>query len=114
MTMAENNLIGPVVLEHVELSVDFKKAFDEYNLQHATNIIWKKIAELDLEIQETQPFKLIKTEKENALEIIQALVRGVYEIAIYLEPVLPDTAEKIKTLVKENKKPETPLFVRKD
>ncbi len=114
MTMAENNLAGPVVLEHVELSSDFKKAFDEYNLQHATDIIWKKIAELDLEIQETQPFKLIKTEKENALEIIQALVKGVYEIAIYLESILPETAEKIKILVKENKKPETPLFARKD
>jgi len=114
MTMAQNNLSAPIVLEHVEISNEFKKAFDEYNLQHATDFIWKKVAELDLEIQETQPFKLIKTQKEEAVEIIQSLVKGVYEIAVYLESIMPATSVKIKTLVRENKKPEIPLFVRKE
>ena len=51
---------------------------------------------------------------EKAKEIIKELVVGVYDIAVHLEPILPETSEKIKKLVKENKKPETPLFVRKD
>jgi methionyl-tRNA synthetase len=114
MTMSQNNIEKPVEIGKVKLSEDFKNAFEKYNLQEAANIIWKKIGEIDLEIQETQPFKLIKTEKENAIEIIQALVKDVYEIAVYLEAILPETSEKIKKLVKENKKPETPLFVRKD
>lgn len=114
MTMAENNLESQVVLEHVVLSEEFASAFDVYNIQEAANIIWKKIGELDAHIQETTPFKLVKTDKEKGIEIIKGLVQGVYEVAVYLQPLLPETAEKIKVLVKENKKPETPLFVRKD
>jgi len=116
MTMSQNNVIESVAKQTSEivLSEDFKKAVERYNLQEATNIIWKKISELDLKIQTTQPFKLVKTDKEKALEIIKELVAGIYEIAVYLEAIMPEISEKIKKLVKENKKPETPLFVRKD
>ena len=114
MKMSQNNIEKPIEVEKVVLSEDFIKALEKYNIQEATNIIWKKISELDLKIQTTQPFKLIKTEKENAIGIIRALVEDVYEIAVYLEAILPETSEKIKKLVKENKKPETPLFVRKE
>jgi len=114
MTMSQNNIEKPVEIDLISLSEDFKKAVETYNLQEATNIIWKKIGELDAKIQTTQPFKLIKTEKEKAIGIIEELVSGVYEIAIHLEAILPETSEKIKKLVKENKKPETPLFVRKE
>jgi len=114
MTMAQNNLSEPVGVEEVTLSEEFKIEFEKYNLQEAMNIVWRKVGELDAKIQSTQPFKLIKTEKEKAIEIIKELVSSVYEIAVYLEVILPDTSEKIKKLVKENKKPEVPLFIRKD
>ena len=114
MTMAQNNLEQAVETKKVSFSDEFKHAFEHYNLQEAGNIIWKKIGELDAKIQETQPFKLVKTDKEKAVKIIQELVQGVYEVAVYLEPLLPQTSEKIKNLVRENKKPETPLFARKD
>ncbi len=114
MTMSQNNIEKPVEVEEIKLSEDFKKPVEKYNIQEASNIIWKKIGELDSKIQTTQPFKLVKTDKEKAIEIIKELVRGVYEIAVHLEAILPETSEKIKKLVKENKKPETPLFVRKD
>jgi len=114
MTMAQNNIETPVEVGEIKLSDDFKKAVEKFNLQEATNVIWKKIGELDGKIQTTQPFKLIKIDKEKAIEIIKELVTGVYEIAVHLEAVLPETSEKIKKLVKENKKPETPLFIRKE
>lgn len=114
MTMSQNNIEKPIDTDMVQSSDDFKNAMENYNIQEATNIIWKKVSELDLKIQETQPFKLIKTDKENALRIIGELVIGIFEIATYLEPILPETSEKIKELVKENKKPEKPLFLRKD
>ncbi len=112
MTMSQNNLEKAVEIDLVSLSEDFKNAVEKYNLQEATNIIWKKIGELDVKIQTTQPFKLIKTEKEKAIGIIEELVIGVYEIAVHLEAILPETSNKIKKLVKENKKPEVPLFQR--
>ena len=116
MTMSQNNVIASEAKQTREfvLDVNFTDAIEKFNLQEASNIIWKKIGELDAKIQSTQPFKLVKTDKEKAIEIIKELVNGVYEIAVYLEAVLPETSEKIKKLVKENKKPETPLFVRKD
>lgn len=114
MTMAANNLEKPVEIGEVELDEEFKKHFDVYNLQEASNFVWKKIGALDEKIQKTEPFKLVKTDKKRAEEIISGLVEGIHEVSVYLEPLLPETSGKIKTLVKENKKPEKPLFVRKD
>jgi methionyl-tRNA synthetase len=114
MTMSQNNIDKPVEIRKIKLSEDFKDAVERYNLQEATNIIWKKIGELDSKIQTTQPFKLVKTDKEKAIEIIKELVVGIYEIAVHLEAVLPKTSQKIKELIEQNKKPEIPLFVRKD
>jgi hypothetical protein len=31
-----------------------------------------------------------------------------------LNPMMPETNSKLKQLIKENKKPEVPLFLRKD
>jgi methionyl-tRNA synthetase len=114
MTMAQNNLEKSVTVEKNPLSEGFIFEIEKFNLQKATDIIFEKVKELDAKIQTTQPFKLIKTDKERATEIINELVQGVYEIAVHLEAILPETSEKIKQLVKENKKPETPLFVRKE
>jgi len=46
--------------------------------------------------------------------MIADLVVKLYTIARMLNPILPETSEKIKKLIKENKSPEQPLFVRKD
>ncbi len=112
MTMAQNNIDLPVNVGEVKISENIVNAIEKYNLQEATNIIWEKIGEMDAKIQLTQPFKLIKTDKEKAVEIIKELVVGIYEIAIYLEAILPETSDKIKKLVKQNKKPDIPLFLR--
>ncbi len=114
LTMSEKNLEKPAETKWIALDEKFTDAFDRYDIQEAMNFIWNKIKLLDEKIQKTEPFKLIKTDKEKAIEIIKELVEGVHEIAVYLEPLLPETSEKIRMLIKENKKPETPLFVRKD
>jgi hypothetical protein len=38
----------------------------------------------------------------------------LYSIARMLNPILPETSSKIKTLIKENKIPQAPLFLRKE
>jgi methionyl-tRNA synthetase len=114
MTMAQNNLEKSFEASEVKFDKEFEKSFEAYSLQEATNFIWSKIGKLDEKIQKTEPFKLVKTDKEKAVEIIKELVEGIHEISVYLEPLLPETSEKIKKLIKENKKPEKPLFVRKD
>jgi hypothetical protein len=42
------------------------------------------------------------------------MVIRLYEIARMLNPIMPETNVILKKLIKENKKPEKPLFPRKD
>jgi methionyl-tRNA synthetase len=65
-------------------------------------------------IQENQPFKVVKIDKEKGQKMITELVVRLYSVARMLNPILPETSVKIKELVKENKSPESPLFLRKD
>lgn len=114
MTMAEKNLEEPVEVEDRVFPREFITALNTCEIVRAMNIIWEQIGELDRLIQETEPFKLVKTDPEKAKKIISELVNGVYGIARMLAPVMPETSRHIISLVKENKKPEIPLFVRKD
>lgn len=100
-------------VESGDLSEEYKNFMGNYELSKAMDLIWKKISKLDLKIQETQPFKLIKTEPEKAKEILRELVSGLNQIAIMLKPFLPETSEKIIKAIEVNKMPE-PLFLRKE
>jgi hypothetical protein len=42
------------------------------------------------------------------------VVSKLAQIAYGLKPLLPKTSEKLLKIIKENKKPVTPLFLRKD
>ncbi|MFA6416110.1 MAG: methionine--tRNA ligase [Candidatus Paceibacterota bacterium] len=113
MKMSESYLPEPVTVGEVALPDEFKKWLDVFDIGRATDLIWQKITELDLKIQATQPFKLIKEARPAAEKIVAELVQGVAEIAEMLSFIMPATAEKIKVLIKENKMPE-PLFLRKN
>ena len=47
-------------------------------------------------------------------EMIKELVLGLYTIARMLNPLMPETNITLKKLIRENKKPEKPLFLRKE
>ncbi len=115
MKMAEDNLAHPVAIEDKSLESTFTAKLDRYRFDEAMDTIWEHIGKGDVHIQETQPFKMLKSEDPKVVEegkvIVERLVGHVYRIAEYLVPFMPDTAEKIKQAVKENKKPET-LFMR--
>ncbi len=114
MKMAETNLSEPVIIPTKSIPSEFFDLLEKFEIQKAVDFVWQKIAEVDKMIQETQPFKLIKTDKEKGEEIIKDLVIRLYTIGRMLNPIMPETSQKIKNLVKNNKSPETPLFLRKD
>lgn len=114
MKMAETNLSEPVSLPEKSIPREFFDLLEKFEIQKAADFVWQKIAEADRYIQETTPFKLVKTDKEKGVEIIKDLVVRVYTIGRMLNPIMPETSKKIKDLVKANKVPETPLFLRKD
>lgn len=113
MKMAETNLDAPVSVHDIKIDKSFFALIDTYELGNAVKMIFDKITLLDVSIQKQEPFKLIKTEPEVAKKLIQDLSTGLYEIALMLEPFLPETAKHIQNLVLENKSPQTPLFLRK-
>ena len=108
MTLAESNLSEPVTVPEKSIPDEFKNALDKFDINQAANIVWEKIAELDKEIQEKKPWAT----KDK--EVIADLTVKLYTIARMLNPIMPETNAKIKALVKANKKPAEPLFLRKD
>jgi methionyl-tRNA synthetase len=106
------NITSAMIAES-QIPLEYITAMDSYDIQKACNIIWKQIAEADGIIQQTAPFKLVKTDKVAAQNIIKDLCVRLYDIGIMLQPIMPETAKSIISLVLNNKSPEAPLFVRK-
>jgi methionyl-tRNA synthetase len=114
MKMAQDNLEAPVAIAEWEDMSEYFAFYTTYEISKAADYVWNKIAELDKYIQDNQPFKVVKTDKEKGQKMIADLVVGLYSVARMLNPILPETSIKIKELIKANKTPETPLFIRKD
>jgi methionyl-tRNA synthetase len=109
MKMAETHLDTPIdlgVLQPITML-----SLDKYEFQSAMDTIWKSVQSRDETIAETEPFKLVKTDKDAAIKIITGLVKDLYGIGRYLEPFMPKTSKIIKEAVLANKKPEN-LFNR--
>lgn len=103
MKLSETYLTEPVeLLLGSSLKNDWAHEFD---FQGELNRIWKEIADLDLNIQETKPW-----ETKDIIAISELNV-GLIKIATRLEPFMPETAKKIIEAVRQNKKPEN-LFPR--
>jgi methionyl-tRNA synthetase len=115
MKMAEANLSESVFdKDHPKVTNAFvADAVEKFDLQSAMNIIWRAISMLDEAIQKDQPFKLVKEDKEKGIRVIKGMVEELFKIAKLLEPFLPETSQKIQDLVKANKMPTEPLFMRK-
>ncbi len=117
MKMAETNLESCPEIPSMTLTSDWQGAIDAmevFNIPEAMNVVFKHVAELDELIQSKQPFKLVKTNKEEGIAVIKELIIKLNNIAQMLTPVLPETSKKIMEIIKTNKMPEAPLFLRKD
>ena len=113
MKMAEDNLDAPVEIPEHTITDEYFGFIDKFELNKAMDYVWAKIAELDGIIQSTEPYKLVKVDKEKGVEIIKDLAVRLYTIGRLLNPMMPDASAKIKTAVKTNKMPSEPLFLRK-
>lgn len=98
----------------LELPSEFIKHLETFDIKKAIDYVWDRIQNLDKKIQETEPFKVVKTDEAKGKEMIKELVLELYTIARMLNPLMPETNEKLKKLIRDNKKPETPLFLRKE
>ena len=110
LTMAEKYNVF-----HFDSIIDYQDLnLEIFDIKKYVDSIWVKMAALDIYIQTEQPFKKIKINPEEAQIDVEFLCSQLYIIASSLKTVMPDTSEKIIYLLKENKKPENPLFLRKE
>ena len=114
MKMAENNLPAPVEIPTTAIPEEYFNFLNRFEIGRAVHMIWEEASALDVLIQDKQPFKLVKTDLEAGRAVIRELVVRLYLLGEMLGPILPETSEKIKVLVKTNKSPEQPLFLRKE
>ncbi len=93
---------------------EFFAILETYDVKKAADFVWDKIQTLDKKIQDTEPFKVVKVDLEKGKKLISEMVLELYTIARMLNPLLPETNVTLKKLIRDNKKPEKPLFMRKD
>lgn len=95
---------------------EYKEYIREFKFNSALDWLWEGISGLDGLIAEREPFKLIKSEderdREQAKEIVAYALLKLWDIAVLLEPALPETSVKMKECLVNKEVPEA-LFERK-
>ena len=113
MQLAQSNLAVPVKVEFVPYSGEFKQVLERYELGNAIEYISGRVQALDQKINQTEPYKVVKTDMERGRALIAELIRELAAIDLLLEPIVPETSKKIIEAIIANKKPEN-LFPRKE
>jgi methionyl-tRNA synthetase len=113
LTMTEKYIHQNFDITDINYDESWLQAMDNFRFDLSCDIIWAKLAKLDQEISVTKPFKLIKTDKEQAIKLLMIYVNELIIIGKMLAPLLPITSSKILEAIKNNKKPNN-LFERKE
>lgn len=113
MKLAQTHLSEGTRPEAQGFPNEFTKLLEKFEMNKAADYIWSRIGALDERIAKEEPFKLVKTDPAAGKKLIFELTQELYLIGRMLNPFMPETNEKIKKAVIENKKPET-LFPRKE
>lgn len=89
---------------------EYAAAMDEFRFHDAVSVIWEHIKHLDIVINELKPWTLTGTKRSEGLKDI---LPQVLEIAVRLQPFLPETADKIiHQFTSPTIQPNPPLFPR--
>ena len=108
----EEDLIPAEELIITDFYQEYRGFMDSYEISKAADFIWTQIQEADLFIQNTQPFKLVKTNPEEGKKHIAYLLGALWRISVALLPIMPETAKKIQLVVKSGEL-DSPLFMRR-
>jgi methionyl-tRNA synthetase len=117
MKLAEEHLGTPIkpTAEDLKVETAFSLKMESFAFSDALELIFEHVGKGDEYMTTQEPYKKIKQEetKEDALAVIERLVRHLIKIATHLAPIMPHTSAYILKAVQENKKPEN-LFPRLD
>jgi len=82
--------------KNLKLNKEIQKHLDSFRFDFAIEVIWKKVASLDKEIDKNKLWENTSKKKEILVDIIQE----IRQITFDLKPFLPETAEKIEKQLK--------------
>lgn len=71
---------------------EYKRAIEEFRLHDALAFIWEKVKKCDKLINDAQPWKL---NSEERISILTIVIKAILEIAILLQPFLPQISNEI-------------------
>ncbi len=100
------------VLVDGNTKIDLNPLLGRFDTRAGISVVMGFVNALDKNIQETEPFKVIKTEPEKGKLLIANCLVELQGIAQALEIFLPKTSSKILECIRENKMPEKALFAR--
>ncbi len=128
------NGIGNLTNRLLKMMITYDSKFDPESVQNSTlwethrtaiegylkdldltgyaSYVWKGFALIDKEIQETEPFKLFKTDPEKARELVSSMMKKFYTLVCFAEPILPHAVPEIQKCVQNREMPEKPLFLK--
>jgi len=81
----------------VQLSKQVAASYETHRYDVALENVWQSLFLANKLIEDTQPFKLIKTDPEAVANILYALLESCRWYAWMIAPVMPETAKKIFT-----------------
>lgn len=84
---------------------DIAQAMEGYRFNEAMDAIWAEIKNLDSFIQKHEPFKKIKVAPDEAKKDVETLLKGLWNIGVYLLPFMPKTAEAVLSAIAGNRMP---------
>lgn len=82
-------------LETIPSIITYFDALEEGKFHEALSFIWEKIGKLDKFINDEKPWELAKSNPDKLTSILAACIADIQQIALLLEPFMPETAEKI-------------------
>ena len=119
--MVEQYLSGDIKdknFKELEFVKKINQKIEQLKFREALLEIWKIIQDSNALVDEAKPWELSKseiaTDKEKLSEVLQTLSLNLYNIAIALQPFMPQKSQEIIKIItdKKIKKPSTPLFAR--
>lgn len=100
-------------ISHIISIEQYSESLNDFKFNDALSFVFRKIEELNKYINNEKPWELQKKSDRKLKDVLSHAVDQILEIAVLLEPFLPETAEKIEEQFKGPKiKSGKPLFPR--
>jgi methionyl-tRNA synthetase len=90
--------------ENRELPKDFAELLDDYKFNEALGYIWNIVRADNKYIDDEKPWELVKNDQEKFETVMKKLLDDLAIIAELLAPFLPETSERIKTMLTKRKR----------